>query len=157
MNTRSGSRFWAIALFGFAFTAISATGICRAQTAAANEVVREINDASLGSRWLLVNDTQNPGGPGRMILVPVQKDASALLHAAVGRDTKPPLIVHAGDNIVVEEHFKFVDARLAARALSPATEGAAFNARLAIGGRIVHVTAIAPGRASLAAAGEADR
>lgn len=58
-------------------------------------------------------------------------------------------ILRAGDLLVVEEDTPVVEARLAATALGPAARGATLEARLSIGGKVVRVRAIAPGRATL--------
>jgi hypothetical protein len=60
-------------------------------------------------------------------------------------------VIRAGDLIVVEEHTEVVDAVLEAVALGPAAEHGTLHARLRIGGRVVQATAVAPGRAQLAA------
>jgi flagella basal body P-ring formation protein FlgA len=57
--------------------------------------------------------------------------------------------VHVGDRVVVEEHTRVAEAHLEAVALEPAVAGASFQARLKIGGRVMRVMAIAPGRAAL--------
>jgi type IV secretory pathway VirB3-like protein len=64
-------------------------------------------------------------------------------------------VIHAGDRIVVEEHTQVIDAVFEAVSLQPAIEQGAFRARLRIGGRVVRVIALAPGRARVAAETEA--
>ena len=59
--------------------------------------------------------------------------------------------------MVVEEHTAVVDARLEAVALGPAAIGSPFEVRLKIGGKVVRVVALAPGRAALAPQAEARR
>jgi hypothetical protein len=49
--------------------------------------------------------------------------------------------------VVVEETSAVAEARLGAVALESATEGSSFNARLEIGGKVVRVLALGPGRA----------
>jgi hypothetical protein len=133
------------------------------------EVVREIDDPHTGQRWLLVRDGQQPGGPGRLLLAgqapaeqvlsgPVQAKtirrepggASRQIAAAPAELRILP-VIRAGDRLVVEEHTPVVDAVLEARALNPAARGSAFEARLSIGGRVVRVVALGPGRAELEA------
>ena len=63
-------------------------------------------------------------------------------------------MIHTGDALMVEEHTAVVDARLEAVALEPAVMGARFKARLKIGGKVVRVVAVSPGRASFAPEGE---
>jgi hypothetical protein len=58
-------------------------------------------------------------------------------------------VIRSGDRVIVEEHTAVVDAVLEARARRPAAAGAVFEARLAIGGRVVRVVALGPGRAQL--------
>jgi hypothetical protein len=64
-------------------------------------------------------------------------------------------VIRAGDRIVVEEHTDVVDAVLEAVALGPAVEQGPLDVRLRIGGRVVRVVALAPGRARLFSKGEA--
>ena len=57
---------------------------------------------------------------------------------------------------MVEEHTAVADVRLEAVALEPAVKGAHFKARLKIGGKVVRVVAVSPGRASFAPEGEVE-
>lgn len=100
--------------------------------------LREIDDPYLGTRWLLVKDAAHPGGPGRLVLVP--RGAAETVEAATP-------IIHAGDRVLVEEHTAVVDSVLEAVALGPARAGGQFPARLKVGGRVLRVAAVAPGRA----------
>ena len=59
-------------------------------------------------------------------------------------------MIRSGDALIVAEHTAVVDARLEATSLGPAVAGAEFPARLRIGGKVVRVIALAPGRAELA-------
>jgi flagella basal body P-ring formation protein FlgA len=59
-------------------------------------------------------------------------------------------IIRGGDRLVVEQNTAVIEARLEAVALGPARRGATFQARLKIGGKVVRVVALAPGRAELA-------
>jgi hypothetical protein len=102
--------------------------------------VREIVDASTGTRWALVKDAAHPGGPGRLVA-----GDSPLLRRQV--------VIRAGDAVLVEEHTERVDLRLEAVALSPAAAGETIAVRLRSGGRTVQARAISPGRAELAAEG----
>jgi hypothetical protein len=126
------------------------------------EVIREIDDPSTGNRWLLVRDWNRPGGPGRLLLlagsprITHAEQAAKISPARAETDSVPPAapvihapIIHANDPLIVEENTPLVEARLAATALGPAAPGAAFAARLEIGGKIVRVRAVAPGRALL--------
>jgi hypothetical protein len=133
------------------------------------EVVREIDDPNSGERWLLVRDSQQPGGPGHLLqagqmqadearggqvqLQTLQRepDGAARQTAAAPAELKFLPVIRTGDRLVVEEHTPVVDAVLEARALHPAAPGAVFEARLSIGGRVVRVVALGPGRAELEA------
>ena len=61
--------------------------------------------------------------------------------------TDPP-VIRSGDRLVIEEDTPTVAARLEAVALTAAWPGSSFNARLAIGGRVVAAVALGPGRAA---------
>jgi len=65
------------------------------------------------------------------------------------REAQAPMI-RSGDKLVIEEHSALVEARLEAVSLGKAVQGAEFNARLAIGGKVVRAVAISPGRAAFA-------
>jgi len=127
----------------------SAAAPLRAWARPAGELLKEIDDPCTGNRWLLLRDAADPAGPGRLVLAggPQTGSGSAPepLHAP-----GPTLIIRAGDALIVEEHTARVDARLQAVALSRAEFGARFTARLKIGGRVVRVVAVAPGRAIFA-------
>lgn len=129
-------------------------------------VIRVIDDAATGDRWLLVLDAIDPGGPGRMVRVPnggvVQSGREAAAGAGrasarivaegaakpvPGVETRP--VIRAGDAVIVVEQTAVVEARLEATALEPAVAGAVFCARLKIGGRVVRVVALAAGKAEL--------
>ncbi len=121
------------------------------------EVIREIDDPSTGNRWLLVRDWNRPGGPGRLLLLAGSlrtthpEPAGQISPSLAGTEfnTAAP-VIRGGDPLIVEENTPLVEARLAATALGPAVRGAALEARLQIGGKIVRVRALAPGRAALA-------
>jgi hypothetical protein len=121
------------------------------------EILREIDDPATGDRWLLVRDWSRPGGPGRLLLVAGSPPAAQPTPGTANREAARELggsalaapIIHAGDALVVEENTPVVEARLAATAVGPAARGAVLEARLAIGGKIVRVRALAPGRAAL--------
>ena len=61
---------------------------------------------------------------------------------------KAQIVVRAGDRLIVEEHTARVDAALEARALASAVAGAALVVRLTLGGKVVRVVALGPGRAA---------
>lgn len=116
-------------------------------------VVREIDDQPCGTRWLLLRDERNPGGPGR--LVPVQRLAGGtrgkVTSGAAGLSRSPALrpLIRAGDRIIIEQETPQVSGRLWAIALGPALAGRRFPARLEIGGWVVQALALAPGQALL--------
>jgi len=122
------------------------------------QVLRQIEDPSTGDLWLLLRDRKRPGGPARMVLarqrvnVPRTISGGPVQHLFAG---ERPLI-HPGDALMVEEHTAVVDARLEAVALEPAAKGAHLKARLKIGGKVVRVEAISPGRASFAPESEVE-
>jgi flagella basal body P-ring formation protein FlgA len=58
-------------------------------------------------------------------------------------------VIRAGDELVVEENTVVVEARLEARALGSASLGNTLHARLKMGGKVVPVVALGPGRAAL--------
>lgn len=101
--------------------------------------LRAIADPSTGSRWLLSANPTHPGGPGR--LVPEQ---GAAIVAPV------PLVIRAGDRLLVIESNETVEACFDAVALEPAVQGSIFTARFTAGGDRVRVVALGPGRAALA-------
>jgi hypothetical protein len=115
------------------------------------ELIREIDDPHLGSRWLLYRDPAHPGGPGRLVRVgsiaPDRLRSSAPL---TGGEAAARPIIHPGDRVVLEEDTSVVDARLEAVALGPALAGSPLQVRLALGGRILPAIAVAPGRVALA-------
>lgn len=128
-----------------------------ARTAESERLLREIDDPSSGTRWLLVSDQTNPGGPGRLEPAPAGKDPGA-----AERRTNAPRIgqnrmIRPGDKLTVEEHSSTTDAYLEGVALEPAGPGAALKVRLSIGGRVVRAVAVEPGRARLVAFTEARR
>jgi hypothetical protein len=95
-----------------------------------------------------------------MELAPPGRDpgvAGRQAKAARGPQTKPVLIIRAGDKVVVEEHSATTDAYLEGLALGPAGPGSALNVRLSIGGRVVRAVAVAPGRAAFGTATEVGR
>ena len=122
------------------------------QSLAQGEIVREIDDPHTGDRWLLMRNEQAPGGPGRLVLVAAHRNAYGDATLRVAGETREAVlqpVIRAGDRLIVEEHTAVVDAVLEARALNPAAAGAALDVRLTIGGNVVRVVALGPGRAAL--------
>ena len=130
------------------------------------QLVREIDDARNGDRWLLVVDPEHSAGPGRWILLHGPTAFSSTFAARESRDTPAapiavaaaaadPIVIHTGDRIVVAEDTSISESRLEAVAMGPAVRGTSFNARLAIGGKTLQVMALAPGHARFGAPPEA--
>jgi len=124
---------------------VSSPSSIQASAVSPGDIVREIDDPHTGDRWLLVRGYTHPGGPGLLLLVSAVKVASRQTEA--GAEIPPP-IIRVGDRVVVEENTAVIEARLEAIALSPATAGSALNVRLTLGGRMVRVVAVGPGRAA---------
>jgi len=133
---------------------VSSGGQASFESQAQEEIVREIDDPHTGERWLLMRSAQFPGGPGRLVLAMPHRNAPGGASVSVaGQPEEAQLtpVIHIGDRLIVEEHTAVVDAVLEARALNPAAAGAQFDARLTIGGNVVRVVALGPGRAALLA------
>lgn len=118
------------------------------------EAVREIDDPHTGDRWMLFRDAVNPGGPGRLVLIAPGYAGRYLVASAAGTPAKAaepeePPVIRAGDRITVEEDTPVVEAHLEAVALTPAPAGATLAVRLKIGGKVLKVVAVSPGRARL--------
>jgi hypothetical protein len=121
------------------------------------QAVREIDDPHSGFRWLLLRDSIRPGGPGCLVPVadpegdvPVPIESQSRTSSARIVHPPAPPVIRGGDRLIVEENTGVVEARLEAVALSPAAVGFSLQARLKIGGKLVRVVALAPGRAALA-------
>jgi hypothetical protein len=108
-------------------------------------VFREIKDPQSGADWVILPNAANPGGPGRMVL---ERQVSPSNATAEAKKIAPIVAIHLGDRVVVEEHTRVAEAYLEAVALEPAVAGGSFRVRLKIGGKVVRVMAIAPGRAA---------
>ncbi len=105
-------------------------------------ILREVKDPHTGETWLLLQNAVDPAGPGRMV-------RSGQGAAAGTRQQAETPIIRSGDRLVVEERGAVVEAQLEATALEPAASGSALRARLKIGGRVIRVVAVAPGRAEV--------
>jgi hypothetical protein len=121
------------------------------------QAVREIDDLAGDTRWLLVQNSLLPGGPGR--LVAIRKVYNAKLGAKVGAkdatvESPLPVIVRGGERVIVEQQTKKLEARFDAVALGPARCGDEFDVRLRIDGKKVRALAVAPGRVMLRSLGE---
>jgi hypothetical protein len=132
-------------------TILSSGGLGSASALSSLELVREIEDRPLGTRWLLLRDWGHLGGPGRMVLASrAGRPPGGVLANGAPEDPghiSPPAI-RAGELVVVERSTAVVEARLESIALEPAAIGASFRARLTIGGKVVHAVALGAGRAA---------
>jgi hypothetical protein len=136
----------------FVWAQAAATG--DRNTAVDAQTIRIIRDPHNGIRWLLERAAGNPGGPARLILLDDPEATSSDSSKILGASTQAarPNVIHAGDRLVIEERSALVEARLEAVSLGTAVPGAEFNARLAIGGKVVRAVALEPGLAAFAAA-----
>jgi hypothetical protein len=128
----------------------------------AQQIIREILDPNNGDRWLLTLDARHPAGPGLLIRVHAgahhlpasdtqpasESRPTSVPLTEIGSDVAPP-IIHVGDRIIVEEDSAVAESWLEAAAMEPAIAGATFQARLTIGGRVIHAVAVARGEALL--------
>jgi hypothetical protein len=62
-----------------------------------------------------------------------------------------------GESVVVEEHTTAAEVSVEAVAMEPAASGSLLHVRLKIGGKVLRAVALAPGKAELTLALEADR
>ena len=90
----------------------------------------------------------NAGSKAAAQSEPARRSTYRAANAARGPAVHP--MIRAGDRLIVEEHSAVADARLEATSMGSAAVGAEFEARLKIGGKVVKVTALAPGKAELA-------
>lgn len=112
------------------------------------DVLREIDDPTTGNRWLVLRNPKHPAGPGRVVLTQPRtnyRERNSQATQPVRTEQGP--IIRTGDVVTVEEHTPLLDLRLQAVALEPSLTGAYFTARLKIGGKVMRVMALAPGRA----------
>lgn len=110
------------------------------------QLLRVIDDPSLGTRWLLMRDPTGRGGPGRLVLAAMMRTAERREEPAFA--SHRPMI-HAGDWLIVSESTPVIEARFEAIALSPAMIGSSLNVRLKIGGVVLRAVAMAPGQAAI--------
>jgi len=116
-----------------------------------------IMDPCLGTRWQRIANSQHPGGPARMVIVSMSEVlASGHPGAAESRTpAAPPMVIHAGDRLLVEQKSPVLEAHLAAVALEPAALGQLLRVRLRAGanaeagtnGPVIQVEAAGPGLA----------
>lgn len=130
---------------------ITTSGQSALQGSAPGNIYREIDDPHTGDRWLVVRDSNNPAGPGRMVQVSKAATASGAGPASSSGsnlETKSSLpVIHSGDSLIVIEETAAVSEQLEAVALESAAQGSIFEVRLNIGGRTYRAVATGPGRA----------
>ncbi len=133
-----------LAAHGQAVTARTQSSVATLEAPAIT--LREIDDPHSGARWLLLPGPNYPGGPGRLVLA-AGGDGTGSAAVTIPAPARP--VIRAGDLLVVEENSALVEARLEARALGTAARGSTLQARLKIGGKVVSVVALGPGRVAL--------
>ena len=116
-----------------------------------DSIVRVIDDPNTGTRWAVVRDAAQPGGPGRLI----KAEQDGRRASAHGAEASQPPVIRVGEHLVAEEHTSRVEATLEAVALESATAGSSLAVRLKMGGRVLRAVAVAPGRVLLNSGGEA--
>jgi hypothetical protein len=126
---------------------------------ASADIFREIDDPHSGARWLLMRNQEHPAGPGRLVQVGESGSPAGkpLVSGGVVAPAPALPVVRAGDTVIVEEKTAVVDAHLEAVALGPAAIGSLLEVRLKIGGKVVRVMLLAPGRAAFQGETEARR
>lgn len=141
-----------LAALGMAIAAMQARSAEDSAETRKPHAIRVIQDPHTGMRWLLERSPENPGGPGRMVLLSADSKSpnNGIDPILVAAPIAPP-VIRAGDRLTVEEHSAMADAQLEAVALGPAAEGAPLNLRLSIGGKVVRAIALGPGHAMFAA------
>jgi hypothetical protein len=109
-----------------------------AQENSVDRIVGEVRDPATGARWVLMRNAEHPAAPAHWVL------------AGAGADTaEQRLVIRSGDKIVVGEQTSVLTAWFEATALTSAENGGELRARLAIGGTVLAVRAIAPGAAEI--------
>ena len=132
-------------------TAVLACGLTAQQSAiggriVSQRIVSERTDPGTGARWVLMRDAEHPAALAHWVLVEAGKERAV---GAGAEATGEKLMIHAGDKIVVEEQTAVMSAWLEATALTSAGSGGELRVRLAIGGRVLVVRAIAPATAEM--------
>ena len=101
------------------------------------KILREIKDPWDGSRWLLRQDFDHLGGPGRLVQVTGEIAEAA---GKKPRTAPPPPVIRAGGRLIITESSKIAISRLEAVALEPGAIGSEIKVRLLIGGSVVRAT-----------------
>lgn len=108
--------------------------------------VEALRDPATGYGWKLVPGPA--GAPGLWI----RSSAAASFHrwmANTRQRADAPLVVRAGDRLIVSEETPAAAIRIAVVALEPARLGATLRVRPAIGNRVLRAVALGDGRAAL--------
>lgn len=129
---------------------VQSSPVSERTTSVGGRILREIRDPLSGMCWLLMRDEAHPGGPGRLVQAEETSPFESFPTASVP-------VLRAGDRLIVEEETPVVAVRLEAVALGPAAVGGELDVRLKIGGKVLRVVALGPGRAQLQAEREAQR
>jgi hypothetical protein len=121
-------------------------GIAAQEGFAGRQIVSERRDPATGARWVLMRDAEHLAAPAHWFLAEAGKErgAGAGVYSAERR-----LMIHSGDKIVVREQTAVLSAWFEATAMTSAENGGELRARLAIGGTVLAVRAIAPGTAEI--------
>ena len=110
----------------------------------------EIRDPNLHTRWMMVHDAANRGGPARLVEIHGEGSPAA-------KHAENPPVIRTGNRVRVEAHSAVLDAVLEGVALETAAPGEILRVRLAAGGQIVRASALASGSAILVFVPEAWR
>lgn len=117
-------------------------------------LARTIKDFSTQQRWLLLEDSSHPAAPA--LLMEEARTAGCAgrwTQSTVSRASIPsfvPIVIHAGDPIIVSEHTRVADAELEATALRTAAVGDPLLVRMKFGDLTLKAIAVSPGHAKVA-------
>ena len=125
-------------------------------------VVSAFDDRSTNLRWLLVEDEDHVSGPGRLLPIQTSRQGSETAGGEAARSKWPGValvrfLIKAGQQVVVEEHTRALDARFEAVALESALAGSKVKVRLKLGGKTVDAVAEASGLVVIATGEEVCR
>ena len=116
-------------------------------------VLRSFDDPGTGERWYLLRNSRHPSGPGKLIHRKLHESPDQRFHSPCApinpKNNSAPLVIHAGERIVVEHHGSNLEAGLEATALTGASARGPLDVRLKFGGRLMHAVALGPGRAEM--------
>ncbi len=146
MRLSTRTRRWLRVTGLIAIAVILICGLAAQDASTAGRIASERRDPSTGARWLLMRDAAHPAAPARWVLVEAGREEKL---QADKKAAEEDLEIRAGDRIVVEEQTAVMSMQLEATALTSAESGGELRARLAIGGKVIAVRAIGPGRAEI--------